>query len=80
MKNNRESAWIAGLGILVTPIAVAAHPGHGQGDHGWLFGAIQPFLRSDHLLAPACVVGVGAVGSFALGRQRASRSGRGLAE
>jgi len=80
MKHNKGSALIAGLGMLASPIAVAAHPGHGQGDHGWLLGAIQPFLSLDHLLAAAFVLGVGAVGTVALGRFRSAGGVRDAAE
>lgn len=55
---------------LSTPAAVAAHPGHGQGAHGWLLGALQPFLSLDHFLAGVFVLGVGALGMVALGRHR----------
>jgi hydrogenase/urease accessory protein HupE len=81
MKNNRgSSVLVAGLGMLFSPVAAAAHPGHGQGDHGWLMGAIQPFLGADHLLAAAFVLGVGALGAVAVGKHRAARAGRDSAE
>jgi len=57
---------------LLTPSTAAAHPGHGQGDHGWLMGALQPFLSVDHLMAGAFVLGVGALGMIVLGRNHAA--------
>jgi len=60
------------VAALLTPAAVAAHPGHGQGDHGWLMGALQPFLSADHLMAGAFVLGIGALGMVALARRRAA--------
>ena len=50
--------------LWVTPSAVAAHAGH-AGDHGWLYGAVQPLLSIDHALAGIFVAGLGAVVSVA---------------
>jgi len=54
------------IGAL-TPTAVAAHAGH-AGDHGFLYGALQPLLSLDHLLAAVVVAAVVAVMSAVAGR------------
>lgn len=53
--------------LAVVPVAVAAHEGH-AGDHGWLWGALQPLLSLDHLMAALVVLAVGTAAFAALGR------------
>lgn len=53
--------------LVAAPVALAAHEGH-AGDHGWLWGALQPLLSLDHLMAALVVLSVGAVAFAALGR------------
>lgn len=61
---------------VATPSLAWAHPGH-AGDHGWLFGAIQPLLGLDHFLAGLFVAGVGAIGFAVVGRVRRGEGARG---
>ena len=65
------------IALLGTPGALSAHPGHGEGDHGWLLGAVQPFLSWDHFAAGVFVLGVGALAMTAFGRRRAPSGRRG---
>lgn len=58
---------VAAWALSVAPVAVAAHEGH-AGDHGWLWGALQPLLSLDHLMAGLAVLAVGAVAFAGLGR------------
>ena len=61
----------AALTVFLLDAAPAwAHAGH-AGDHGWLWGALQPHLSIDHFLAALAVVAVGAVAFAALGRAAA---------
>lgn len=71
MKKRLEKASVGALGMsLLLPDAVLAHPGHGHGgEHGWLMGALQPFLSLDHLAAGVFVLGVGTIGLVVLGRR-----------
>jgi hydrogenase/urease accessory protein HupE len=71
-----RGALLATLAALGTPAGAAAHAGHGQGDHGWLLGAVQPLLAPDHFLAGVFVLGVGALGITIVGRSRAARTSR----
>lgn len=68
MKKMLVNGSVAALWALaVGPVAVAAHEGH-AGDHGWLWGALQPLLSLDHLIAALVVLAVGTVAFAALGR------------
>lgn len=72
MKKMLVNGSVAALWALaVVPVAVAAHEGH-AGDHGWLWGALQPHLSLDHLMAGLVVLVVGAVAFAALGRTLAA--------
>lgn len=72
MKKMLVNGSVAALWTLaVVPVAVAAHEGH-AGDHGWLWGALQPLLSLDHLMAGLLVVAVGAVAFASLGRASAT--------
>lgn len=62
-RGSAVTAWA----LAVAPVGVAAHEGH-AGDHGWLWGALQPLLSLDHLMAGFVVLAVGAVAFAALGR------------
>lgn len=64
------------VSALVTPGLLSAHPGHSEGDHGWLLGAVQPFLSWDHFLAGMFVVAVAAAGMTAAGRRGARVEGK----
>ena len=52
----RLSRVLACWGVFaLAPLqGLAAHEGHGA-EHGWLAGALQPFLSLDHLLAAVFV-------------------------
>jgi hydrogenase/urease accessory protein HupE len=76
MKTTITRSLLAALTLAAAaPSAAAAHEGH-AGDHGWLFGALQPLLSVDHLLAGLFVAGVGAVGFAVAGRLRARAAAR----
>ncbi len=70
MTHSIRSSLLAGLSVLLAPLALAAHEGH-AGDHGWLAGAAQPLLGVDHFLAGvfvALVVAVGIAGAVRVTR------------
>jgi hydrogenase/urease accessory protein HupE len=51
----------------MTAMLAIAHAGH-AGDHGWLAGAAQPLLSSDHFAAGVFVLLVVAIGVAAVSR------------
>lgn len=73
-------ALLGSLALVALPGEALAHAGH-AGDHGLLFGALQPLLSVDHFLSALLVVAVGGVVVAALGvararvRRRAERKG-----
>lgn len=71
MKKTLGSLAVGALAGLA-PTAVAGHQGH-AGDHGWLFGALQPWLSVDHLLSALVVVAVFGAALAVLGRVCANR-------
>lgn len=73
LRKHAGAAVGAAMGMALAPASLWAHPGHGQGDHGWLVGALQPLLGLDHFLAGVFVLGAGAVGMVVLGRARAAK-------
>lgn len=72
-KTMGRTTALAVAACAATPLALAAHEGHGV--HGWLQGALQPLLSVDHLLAGLTVLAVGGVAFAMLGRAVAARRG-----
>jgi hydrogenase/urease accessory protein HupE len=74
--NARVTRTVLGAVALLgaVPSSAAAHAGH-AGDHGWLFGALQPLLSWDHALAGLVVAGVGTVVVMAVAAWRRERRG-----
>lgn len=58
--------------LAASPATAAAHEGH-AGNHGFLFGALQPLLSLDHLAAGLFVAGAGTVVVALMARIRAVR-------
>jgi hydrogenase/urease accessory protein HupE len=71
MKGRIRSFLLALALALASPLTLSAHPGH-EGGHGWLAGALQPFLGLDHALASTCVALVLALGIRRMVAKRAS--------
>lgn len=69
MKKTLGSSVAFAAAWMVVPTAAAAHSGH-AGDHGWLFGALQPLLAVDHFLSALIVVAMGGTALAVLGASR----------
>jgi hydrogenase/urease accessory protein HupE len=69
-----RTALVTAAMLAAAPSAVAAHAGH-AGDHGWLFGALQPLLAVDHALAGLFVAGVVAALLVTVGVWTRTRAG-----